>query len=92
MEIATKAADALRSVHGTKFVVGPISTTIYMAPGNSVDWAYSLGVKYAFAVELRNPVKAERYVRASAIEATAEETFAAIMTILDEVALRTRTQ
>lgn len=30
MEIGTKAANALERVHGTKFVVGPISTTICM--------------------------------------------------------------
>ncbi|XP_052128079.1 zinc carboxypeptidase-like [Frankliniella occidentalis] len=88
MEIGTRAANALERVHGTKFVVGPISTTIYMAPGNSVDWAYSIGIKYAFAMELRNPVQAERYVRASAIVDTGEETFEAIITILAEVAGR----
>lgn len=59
-----------------------------MAPGNSVDWAYSMGIKYAFAMELRNPVKPEQYVRASAIEDTGEETFAAIITMLEEVARR----
>ncbi|XP_034232926.1 zinc carboxypeptidase-like [Thrips palmi] len=88
MEIGQRAASALERVHGTKFQVGPIASTIYMAPGNSVDWVYAAGVKYAFAMELRNPVKPEQYVSASAIEATGEETFAAIITMLEEVASR----
>lgn len=59
-----------------------------MAPGNSVDWAYSIGIKYAFAMELRNPLKGEKYVRASAIVDIGEETFTAIITMLEEVASR----
>ena len=59
-----------------------------MAPGNSVDWAYSIGIKYAFAMELRNPLKSEQYVRASAIVGVGEETFMAIITMLEEVGCR----
>lgn len=47
--------DALRAVHGTDFQMGPIAQTIYQVGGSSTDWAYgSLGVKFAYAVELRD--------------------------------------
>ncbi|KAE8741853.1 hypothetical protein FOCC_FOCC012601 [Frankliniella occidentalis] len=81
-----------RPIRGLRLFPGPDKPRVLieadMAPGNSVDWAYSIGIKYAFAMELRNPVQAERYVRASAIVDTGEETFEAIITILAEVAGR----
>lgn len=49
------AADAIYAVHQTLFETGPIAQTIYEVGGSSTDWAYDvLGVKFAYAAELRD--------------------------------------
>jgi len=46
---------ALTAVYGTRYVTGPISTTIYPASGSSVDWTYGvLNVVFSCTPELRD--------------------------------------
>lgn len=48
-------AAALKAVHGKQFRTGSIANTIYQVGGSSVDWVYdALGIKYAYALELRD--------------------------------------
>jgi carboxypeptidase A4 len=48
-------AAAAKRVNGKHYTTGPISTTIYPASGDSVDWAYDVGeVPFPLAVELRD--------------------------------------
>ena len=54
MSVMKKSVDALESMYGTKFKYGPISDIIYVAYGSSVDWAYDIGIKYSFGLELRD--------------------------------------
>lgn len=53
--LSIAATRALTAVYGTRYVTGPISTTIYPASGNAVDWAYGeLGVVFSCTPELRD--------------------------------------
>jgi len=45
--------DALEAVHGTDFVYGPVSTTIYPASGGTVDFAYAAGIVQSHTLEMR---------------------------------------
>jgi len=53
-QCANASVSALEAVYGTKYEYGQISTTIYIASGNTVDWTYGNGVKFSMAVELRD--------------------------------------
>nr|XP_033803787.1 carboxypeptidase B2 isoform X2 [Geotrypetes seraphini] len=54
LQVATKVADAIRSTSRNRYVYGSGAETIYLAPGGSDDWAYDLGIKYSFTIELRD--------------------------------------
>ncbi|KAF9972390.1 hypothetical protein BGZ73_004521 [Actinomortierella ambigua] len=82
--LAQAAATALRAVHGTAFRTGDIYHTIYPASGSSVDYAYSIGVKAPFAVELRDTGRFGFSLPANQIVPSGEETWAAFSAILDK--------
>ena len=47
-------ANAVKSVNGLTFTVGPVCQTIYQASGGSNDWTYGTAeVPYSYACELR---------------------------------------
>ncbi|KAK0427639.1 hypothetical protein QR680_010340 [Steinernema hermaphroditum] len=51
---AMRAAQALKNVYGTNYVVGTGADTLYPASGGSEDWAKGkMGMKYSFLFELR---------------------------------------
>jgi len=53
--VGDASARALQNVYGTSYDVGPIATTIYIASGSSVDFAYGqVNVKFAYTYELRD--------------------------------------
>jgi len=53
--VGDASARALQNVYGTRYTVGPIATTIYIASGSSVDFAYgALNVKFSYTYELRD--------------------------------------
>ncbi|NXG01390.1 CBPA2 Carboxypeptidase, partial [Sakesphorus luctuosus] len=79
------AANAIKSVYGTTFQVGPICTTIYQASGGSIDWAYDNGIKYSFAFELRDTGRYGFLLPASQIVPAATETWQGLRRILEHV-------
>ncbi|XP_004418736.1 PREDICTED: carboxypeptidase A1 [Ceratotherium simum simum] len=81
-QVAKSAVEALTSLYGTKFKYGSTYTTIYQASGNSIDWAYSQGIKYSFTFELRDTGRYGFLLPASQIIPTAQETWLALQTIL----------
>ncbi|XP_027764410.1 carboxypeptidase A1-like [Empidonax traillii] len=81
-ELAKKAASALAAVYGTKYTFGSIASTIYPAGGTTVDWAYELGVKYSFSLELRDTGQHGFLLPSSQILPTATETWPALLAIL----------
>lgn len=79
MSAATVAA--LTKVYGTQYVYGPISTTIYPASGNSVDWVYGvLGVIQSSTPELRDKGQYGFLLPPREIKPSGEETYAALKT------------
>lgn len=73
------AVAALKAVHGKSFRAGTIARTIYQASGSSVDWTYDvLGIKYSYALELRDTGKYGFLLPADQIMPTAEEFLAGL--------------
>ncbi|XP_015686153.1 carboxypeptidase A1-like, partial [Protobothrops mucrosquamatus] len=81
--LAKKAVAALESVHGTKYRYGSIITTIYQASGGTVDWTYDQGIKYSYTFELRDKGRHGFLLPANQIIPTAEETWRALMVIME---------
>ncbi|XP_054669089.1 carboxypeptidase B2 isoform X3 [Grus americana] len=52
--LAKKAATAIKRTTRKTYRPGAGAQTIYLAPGGSDDWAYDLGIKYSFTIELRD--------------------------------------
>lgn len=53
--VGRQAAAAIRSTTGSSYRVGPAANTLYPAAGGSDDWAKgSVGIKYAYTIELRD--------------------------------------
>ncbi|NXJ91083.1 CBPB2 Carboxypeptidase, partial [Corythaixoides concolor] len=52
--LAKKAATAIKRTTKKTYRLGAGAQTIYLAPGGSDDWAYDLGIKYSFTIELRD--------------------------------------
>lgn len=53
--VGKQAAAAMISTTGASYRVGPAANTLYPAAGGSDDWAKgSVGVKYAYTIELRD--------------------------------------
>ncbi|XP_003407096.2 carboxypeptidase A5 [Loxodonta africana] len=81
--LAREAVKALYEAHGVEYIYGSISTTLYVASGITVDWAYDNGIKYAFSFELRDTGRYGFLLPATQIVPTAQETWMAIRTIME---------
>ncbi|XP_068132139.1 carboxypeptidase A1-like [Hyperolius riggenbachi] len=81
--LAKKAADALSSLHGTRYTYGSTIATIYQADGTTTDWAYDNGIKYSYTFELRDTGRYGFILPAEQIIPTAEETWLALMVIME---------
>uniref|UniRef100_A0A0K0E546 ShKT domain-containing protein n=1 Tax=Strongyloides stercoralis TaxID=6248 RepID=A0A0K0E546_STRER len=84
---ANRAAEALRRVYGTKYIVGTGSDTLYPASGGSEDWAKGkMGIKYAYLFELRpeESVYDGFLLREDQILPTARETWEALKVIASQ--------
>ncbi|XP_006031900.1 carboxypeptidase A1 [Alligator sinensis] len=81
--IATAAVTALSSLYGTSYRYGSIITTIYQASGGTIDWTYNQGIKYSFTFELRDAGRYGFMLPANQIIPTAQETWKALMVIME---------
>jgi len=78
--LSAAAVAAIKSVYGTVYGYGPISTTIYPASGSSADYTYGVcGVKYSYGVELRDTGKYGFLLPSDQIIPSGIETFAGIV-------------
>ncbi|XP_012329476.1 carboxypeptidase A1 [Aotus nancymaae] len=82
-QLSEAAVTALASLYGTKFKYGSIIKAIYQASGSTVDWTYSQGIKYSFTFELRDTGRYGFLLPASQIIPTAQETWLALLTIME---------
>ena len=86
MRVGRKAVSALQARHGTSYRLGPIAKIIYEAAGSSVDWAYvKAGVKYCYALELRDTGRYGFMLPARLIKPTVEETWDGITAMANEI-------
>ncbi|XP_048196185.1 carboxypeptidase A1 [Perognathus longimembris pacificus] len=82
-QLSKSAVTALASLYGTKFTYGSIIKAIYQASGSTIDWTYSQGIKYSFTFELRDTGRYGFLLPASQIIPTAQETWLALLTIME---------
>uniref|UniRef100_A0A1I8AC41 ShKT domain-containing protein n=1 Tax=Steinernema glaseri TaxID=37863 RepID=A0A1I8AC41_9BILA len=85
---AIRAANALKSVYGTNYVVGTGADILYPASGGSDDWVKGkLGIKYTYLFELRPQTSdASGFLfDSSQIIPTALETWEAVKVIVERV-------
>uniref|UniRef100_A0A8C3HXG9 Peptidase M14 domain-containing protein n=1 Tax=Chrysemys picta bellii TaxID=8478 RepID=A0A8C3HXG9_CHRPI len=84
-DLAREAVAALAELHGTKYTYGSTIDTIYQADGTTIDWSYDNGIKYSYTFELRDTGRYGFLLPASQIIPTAEETWLALMKIMEHV-------
>ncbi|XP_068924937.1 carboxypeptidase B2 [Petaurus breviceps papuanus] len=88
--VARQAAQAILRVNeNTYYKYGPGAQTIYLSPGGSDDWAYDMGIKYSFTLELRDKGQYGFLLPESFIRPTVTEIFAAVYSIASHVILNT---
>ncbi|SCV69793.1 BQ2448_1187 [Microbotryum intermedium] len=74
-EAVVGAQKALRAVHGRSFEVGSVCQVSLTAPGGSLDWTYqTAGIRWSFAIELRDQGVFGFLLPPSQIRASGEET------------------
>uniref|UniRef100_A0A1A9ZCM3 Zinc carboxypeptidase A 1 n=1 Tax=Glossina pallidipes TaxID=7398 RepID=A0A1A9ZCM3_GLOPL len=87
-ELGQRASAAIKKLSGKIYTTGSLMETIYPSSGGSVDWAYANGIPIAYTFELRGPPDSEDMflLPAEEILPTAQETFAAIRSIVEGAA------
>lgn len=78
LKVARIATDVLSTRYGTRYIYGPIASTIYKTSGSSLDWVYDLGIKHTFAFELRDKGKFGFLLPESRIKPTCKETMLSV--------------
>lgn len=71
--------------YNTRYTTGPVCRTIYQASGGSNDHTYSLGIKFSFAVELRDTGRYGFELPAEQIVESIEETWEGLKVVADYV-------
>ncbi len=78
--VGDQMAGAILSTHGETYIVGPANTTLYLADGVSVDWAYGARDVYSWTIELRPDTGNPGFILPPGeIVPTGEEAFAAVL-------------
>lgn len=84
--LASGASAAIQSVFGTKFVSGPICSTIYQATGTSVDYVNDVVQSdYTFTIELRDTGANGFVLPANQILPSGQEAYAGVKYLLRNV-------
>ncbi|PWN50999.1 hypothetical protein IE53DRAFT_386668 [Violaceomyces palustris] len=90
-EVALGAVKALRDVHKRSYTSGKICEILYDAAGSSIDWSYGqAGLKWSFALELRDSGTYGFLLPPSEIRPTGEEVGSALVYILSFIAKKER--
>ncbi|XP_043916438.1 carboxypeptidase O-like isoform X2 [Protopterus annectens] len=85
MDVAHKAADALKEKHGTEFKVGPSSWVLYKSSGSSRDWVRDVGINFSYTFELRDNGTYGFRLPEEQIQPACEETMAAVKTVINYI-------
>ncbi|NXF00868.1 CBPO Carboxypeptidase, partial [Smithornis capensis] len=74
IQVANKAAVALKGKYGTSYKVGPSSLILYNNSGSSRDWARMIGIPLSYTFELRDTGTYGFVLPPDQIQPTCEET------------------
>ncbi|CAH1265620.1 CPA2 [Branchiostoma lanceolatum] len=86
-DLAGRVVSAIQSVNRKRFAYGTIANVIYEAAGSSCDWAYTkAGIKYSYAIELRDEGQYGFVLPANQIRPSADEFFAGLLVVAEQVA------
>eukprot|EP00058_Branchiostoma_floridae_P011798 XP_002597286.1 hypothetical protein BRAFLDRAFT_118166 [Branchiostoma floridae] len=86
-DLAGRIVSAIYSVNRKRFAYGTITNVIYEASGSSCDWAYTVaGIKYSYAIELRDEGQYGFVLPANQIRPSADEFFAGLLVLAEQVA------
>ncbi|XP_037926695.1 zinc carboxypeptidase-like [Hermetia illucens] len=81
--VADDAAKAIRNLYGTRYTVGTVAGTLYIASGGGSDWAYNEGgARLAYTFEFRDKGNTGFLLPARQIIPNAEETLDGIVAML----------
>lgn len=84
--LASGFAAAVKNISGTDYDYGPICSTIYLASGSSVDYGYDVaGIRYSFAVELRDEGEFGFLLPQEQIYPTGWETWVGVRYLLENI-------
>ncbi|XP_060520819.1 uncharacterized protein LOC132698642 [Cylas formicarius] len=84
-EIGLRAVSDLAARYGTRYVVGNVAETIYIATGSSVDWVkHTFGVPLTYTYELRDEGQFGFALPASQIIPTGLETLDSFVSIFNQ--------
>ncbi|XP_022688751.1 carboxypeptidase B-like isoform X1 [Varroa jacobsoni] len=87
LQIARAGQRAISAFSGVHYEVGTIQQLFLAAAGGAADWAHeSGGIKYAYAIELRDKGRFGFMLPASQIALTSEECYSAVIAMVDEMA------
>lgn len=85
IQVGRKAATALKAKHGTNYKVGSSVDILYATSGSSRDWARDIGIPFSYTFELRDNGTYGFVLPEAQIQATCEESMAAVLSVLDDV-------
>ncbi|XP_072473492.1 carboxypeptidase O isoform X2 [Notamacropus eugenii] len=85
IQIGKKTAKELKAKHGSNYKVGTTSEMLYFLSGSSRDWAYDIGIPFAYTFELRDNGTYKFVLPENQIQPTCEEITAAVLAMLDEI-------
>ncbi|MDZ4752982.1 MAG: M14 family zinc carboxypeptidase [Phycisphaerae bacterium] len=79
--IGQEMVDAIFTVNSVQYTAGPVGTTLYLASGSSVDWAYGERGVFSYTIELRDTGTFGFVLPADQIIPTALENFQAALVL-----------
>lgn len=82
MATGTAMKNAIFSVHGENYIMGPTSTTLYMVSGKGPDYTYDRWDAAAYTIELRDEGEDGFLLPESQILPTAEEAWGAVQALV----------
>ncbi|XP_028256287.1 carboxypeptidase B2 [Parambassis ranga] len=92
LEMTQEAAQQIKRYYRNIYKHGAGAKTIYLAPGGSDDWAYILGIKYAFTFELQDLGRYGFLLPPSRISRACNEALLAVKVIAQRVLEKTQAQ
>ena len=86
MHVLTAVQEAVFNTHGVRYDIGPLSTSLYVGSGFSLDWVYQkVGVIHSYLAELRDKGRYGFLLPVEQIIPTASETWEGLKVAMEKV-------